>query len=339
MILEIQRNGVQLHIFNIQETDVVLGRGNEADCPINAEDISRLHCRIKQKDGKYFVQDLKSSNGTFVYDERIAAGEFHEFLPDFPIMLGKNVKVFIHDSEPVQDLSEYGAAAPKKVSDSTKTQVFTGMLKKNALKTASTKGPLKSMGVILLVLLVLFGVIAYFVMEMKSLPEETKPIVTEVAPSIPEPVVDPNYEVMPKSGCTYDDEKAFCQGLELPQGDYVAVSNGEAALVVEWNRLQENKTADVATLPVEVREKYMLIQLVQKIRAIVSTMATPIELTSITLYGVSTDFKSVKKRMIVKLNGLPAELEQTEVLSKAIVSGDVQDFESKYGSLYVLESF
>ena len=33
---------------------------------LNRETVSRLHLRIDQKDGHYYVQDLNSTNGTMV---------------------------------------------------------------------------------------------------------------------------------------------------------------------------------------------------------------------------------------------------------------------------------
>jgi len=37
--------------------------------------ISRSHAAIFQEDGGFYVQDLNSKNGTFLNDERLAAGE------------------------------------------------------------------------------------------------------------------------------------------------------------------------------------------------------------------------------------------------------------------------
>ena len=50
---------------------IVVGRGKEASFPLLHRLVSRAHCRIYEEDGKTFVEDLKSLNGTFVNNRRI----------------------------------------------------------------------------------------------------------------------------------------------------------------------------------------------------------------------------------------------------------------------------
>jgi two-component system, cell cycle response regulator len=51
---------------------IVLGRGAEADIRISDGDaLSRKHCKLFLKDGDAYVQDLQSSNGTFVNGAKI----------------------------------------------------------------------------------------------------------------------------------------------------------------------------------------------------------------------------------------------------------------------------
>lgn len=59
-------------MFQVDHTSV-LGRSKDCDVVIvdSARNISRRHCRIYIEDGKYFIEDLNSANGTFVSGSRI----------------------------------------------------------------------------------------------------------------------------------------------------------------------------------------------------------------------------------------------------------------------------
>ncbi len=58
----------------ISEKGITLGRqGGGADLPVPERTVSSKHCRIFAKDGKWYLEDLRSSNGTFVNGARINA--------------------------------------------------------------------------------------------------------------------------------------------------------------------------------------------------------------------------------------------------------------------------
>ena len=48
--------------------------GRAAGCAVSIEDplISQLHARIFRRDGQYFVEDLGSTNGTYLNRKRVA---------------------------------------------------------------------------------------------------------------------------------------------------------------------------------------------------------------------------------------------------------------------------
>ncbi|OFV91738.1 MAG: hypothetical protein A3G76_14445 [Acidobacteria bacterium RIFCSPLOWO2_12_FULL_65_11] len=52
-----------------------LGRAPRADFIVNRALVSRLHCRLTAGDDKLEVEDLKSTNGTFVNDKRVTRAE------------------------------------------------------------------------------------------------------------------------------------------------------------------------------------------------------------------------------------------------------------------------
>jgi pSer/pThr/pTyr-binding forkhead associated (FHA) protein len=52
-----------------------IGRSTTADFIVDAGMVSRFHCRVTAtEDGKVEIQDLESTNGTFVNDRRVDRG-------------------------------------------------------------------------------------------------------------------------------------------------------------------------------------------------------------------------------------------------------------------------
>jgi hypothetical protein len=60
----------------------IVGRSGQATLKVRTSVVSREHCRLFEKNGSLFVEDLHSSNGTFVNEEKIteatkmATGDF-----------------------------------------------------------------------------------------------------------------------------------------------------------------------------------------------------------------------------------------------------------------------
>ncbi|HYO54008.1 FHA domain-containing protein [Archangium sp.] len=57
--------------FDFEQDSVLIGRVTECDVVLYDAGISRRHCRIFAEKGRYFIEDLGSSNGTRVNDERV----------------------------------------------------------------------------------------------------------------------------------------------------------------------------------------------------------------------------------------------------------------------------
>ena len=55
-----------------------LGRGPSADFVLDASLLSRLHCRVSVEDDQLIVEDLGSTNGTFVNDRRVTCVVLNE---------------------------------------------------------------------------------------------------------------------------------------------------------------------------------------------------------------------------------------------------------------------
>lgn len=57
--------------YPLQGREFVMGRQADADLQLNAREVSRRHARIVADGGDYFLEDLGSSNGTFLNDQRV----------------------------------------------------------------------------------------------------------------------------------------------------------------------------------------------------------------------------------------------------------------------------
>lgn len=76
-------------VFALDGTDHVIGRGTEADVWVEDGGVSRRHARITcRSDGRYFVEDLGSTNGTFLGPQRV---DLVEIRPGDRVQLGPSV--------------------------------------------------------------------------------------------------------------------------------------------------------------------------------------------------------------------------------------------------------
>lgn len=78
-------------VFELDKDTIHVGRSPTNDIQINDILVSRRHLRILYKGKKYFVRDLKSTNGTFVDGEQIRPGVELEVEEGVPIAIGISV--------------------------------------------------------------------------------------------------------------------------------------------------------------------------------------------------------------------------------------------------------
>ncbi len=65
-------------VFTLDSDETTIGRGREATVRIEDVGISRAHSRVvRAMDGKFYVEDLGSTNGTFVGGRKIERAELH----------------------------------------------------------------------------------------------------------------------------------------------------------------------------------------------------------------------------------------------------------------------
>ena len=90
-------NAAVLKEINLKKGPLLVGRAPNNDIVINNPAISSNHCKITLEGDTYYVEDLDSTNGTYVNEKRSnTCGLHHE---DF-IGVAKHSLVFMQDSDP-----------------------------------------------------------------------------------------------------------------------------------------------------------------------------------------------------------------------------------------------
>ena len=75
--------------FELTGSDLTIGRDLSADIVINIPEVSRKHARLRLETGGYVIEDLGSTNGTFVNGQRLSGP--HSLRSGDTIMLGEAV--------------------------------------------------------------------------------------------------------------------------------------------------------------------------------------------------------------------------------------------------------
>ncbi|MCB0308354.1 MAG: FHA domain-containing protein [Bdellovibrionales bacterium] len=100
-------NGMETS-FHTQEDDIFIGRiPSINDVCVNHPSISRQHAHIKKRDEGYTIYDLKSLNGLYVNDKRVARAVLSHGdiirLGDVSVEIGLNEKSSAQTAQEIED--------------------------------------------------------------------------------------------------------------------------------------------------------------------------------------------------------------------------------------------
>lgn len=94
--------------YQLEKTETSIGREATNDVSIADAEVSRRHARIIKQDESFLIEDLGSTNGTFVNNARVSAPQ--PLKPGDFIVLGESISLFF-DSFPI-NLEEKPAEVP-----------------------------------------------------------------------------------------------------------------------------------------------------------------------------------------------------------------------------------
>ena len=89
--IELKYQGKKLTTFETENEQIRIGRNVTNDIHIDNPSVSSSHAVIKKVMNTYFVEDLGSTNGTFVNEKKITK---YELLDGDEVIIGKHSLVF-----------------------------------------------------------------------------------------------------------------------------------------------------------------------------------------------------------------------------------------------------
>jgi len=90
--------GSTLASYETENEMITIGRNAKNDIQIDNMAVSNFHAVVKKVMNAYFIEDLKSTNGTFVNEKKI---DQYELLDGDEIIIGKHSLHFNFASKPV----------------------------------------------------------------------------------------------------------------------------------------------------------------------------------------------------------------------------------------------
>lgn len=88
---------------SLKDKTALIGRGSDNSIRINEKSVSRMHVKVLRENDKYYIEDLKSRNGTWINGNAIDAGRRVEVQQGVPVALG-NVLISLGKKCPLDKL-------------------------------------------------------------------------------------------------------------------------------------------------------------------------------------------------------------------------------------------
>ncbi len=157
--LQLKFNAAVIKEIAFDKPSLSVGRKSDNDIVIDNPAVSGHHCKISVQGGTYFVEDLESTNGTFVNEKRIKKSGLHH---NDVVGIAKHALVFVEDAPP----PEAPAAPEKPAGDAT---MVIAPAKQAEMAAASAAASKQSGPVTVGCLRVLKGVVSQVEFELKGM--------------------------------------------------------------------------------------------------------------------------------------------------------------------------
>ncbi len=70
LTIELKFNNAVLKTIETDKEIITIGRNVKNDIQIDNLSVSKQHARIVKRQGKYFIEDMKSTNGTYLNEKK-----------------------------------------------------------------------------------------------------------------------------------------------------------------------------------------------------------------------------------------------------------------------------
>ena len=99
LTIELKFNNAVLKTIETDKEVITVGRNVKNDIQIDNLSVSKQHARIVKHQGKYFVEDMKSTNGTYLNEKKITK---EKLANNDIITIGKHTLLAILEKKPVK---------------------------------------------------------------------------------------------------------------------------------------------------------------------------------------------------------------------------------------------
>jgi len=105
----------EIKTIETDKAEITIGRNPTNDIHIDNLGVSKQHAKIIRQDGAYLIEDLNSTNGTFINDKRVARAVLNE---NAVVHIGKHSLIISHkkqgDKKTAQDFGDKTVAIKNK---------------------------------------------------------------------------------------------------------------------------------------------------------------------------------------------------------------------------------
>ncbi len=99
LTIELKFNNAVLKTIETDKEIITIGRNVKNDIQIDNLSVSKQHARIVKHQGNYFIEDMKSTNGTYLNEKKITK---QKLTNNDVITIGKHTLQAILDKKPVE---------------------------------------------------------------------------------------------------------------------------------------------------------------------------------------------------------------------------------------------